>query len=455
MSRTRCCMLLLSALLFGCTDNFGPADGGVTSTCTAPTGPGTNHSYPSADETWTAAGSPHILDHSITIPEGITVTVEGCAVVQLGDAVELVVDGKLAARGTASQPILFTRLDPAKPWARIDAARTKVMPPLELAWTTLEGGGVSTGIDLEQSQALRVRAHVDTIGEPMLFAEHLTVKGSSAVGIELDDSATFSGGSSALTVTGSASAPVRLGGFALTTLPDGDYSGNAVDRIVLLDHQTIGQANQVANLVMHRRNVPYRVGGYGETVILALGASSGNGLTQLRIEPGTTVTFKKGFGMEVNRANGLSTGELIAQGTADEPITFTSDSANPQAGDWRGLMFGAPPTSQTLLDHTVFAYAGSTTSETSGFSCGTEPAVNKGSIVGALTFATNREVTRQILTNSLITDSGSNGIDRGWTGAETDYLATNQFQRIAYCTQTSPKPSQGSCQSPAPCPRAQ
>lgn len=280
------------------------------------------------------------------------------------------------------------------------------------------------------------------------------MKNSSSVGIELDDSATFAAGSTALVISGSASAPLRISAWALTSVPDGDYSGNAVDRIILKTHERIGVSNLPAQLTMHARNVPYRVGGYGETPILTLGAPTGTALTTLRIEAGATITWKPDFGLQVTSVNDAASGELIVEGTAEAPVTFTSDQPQPRAGDWRGLMFGATPGPATKLDHVVIAYAGSENTQTSGYSCGTPPSSSPGGIKGALSFAANKPVTRQILTNSLVKDSGSNGIDRGWTGDEVDYLATNTFSHVAYCLQTSPRPKVGQCPDPAPCPMA-
>jgi hypothetical protein len=62
--------------------------------------------------------------------------------------------------------------------------------------------------------------------------------------------------------------------------------------------------------------------------------------------------------------------------------------------------------------------------------------------------------TRELLTNSLIRDSGSNGVDRGWTGDSVDYLATNTFQRIRYCAQTLNRNGTGQCPTSPSCPSA-
>jgi predicted outer membrane repeat protein len=52
----------------------------------------------------------------------------------------------------------------------------------------------------------------------------------------------------------------------------------------------------------------------------------------LTIEPGVTVTFNEGKKLEV-------AGTLVAQGTVDEQIYFTSSQDDPAAGDWKGIFF--------------------------------------------------------------------------------------------------------------------
>jgi hypothetical protein len=52
----------------------------------------------------------------------------------------------------------------------------------------------------------------------------------------------------------------------------------------------------------------------------------------LTIEPGVVVKFNTGRFLQVN-------GTLVARGTAGQPIVFTSNKANPQPGDWSGIVF--------------------------------------------------------------------------------------------------------------------
>ena len=52
----------------------------------------------------------------------------------------------------------------------------------------------------------------------------------------------------------------------------------------------------------------------------------------LTIESGTTIKFASGTELKIN-------GTLNAQGTSNNPITFTSASASPAAGDWDWIKF--------------------------------------------------------------------------------------------------------------------
>jgi len=59
-----------------------------------------------------------------------------------------------------------------------------------------------------------------------------------------------------------------------------------------------------------------------------------NGSATLTIEPGVTLSFDGNIGIEVGNAD---VGTLVAVGTAQDPITFTSSSSPPLAGDWGGI----------------------------------------------------------------------------------------------------------------------
>lgn len=66
----------------------------------------------------------------------------------------------------------------------------------------------------------------------------------------------------------------------------------------------------------------------------------------LTIEPGTKIVGEKGRqgGLIITRSC-----KIIADGTVDKPIVFTSEEANPQRGDWSGLvLLGNAPTNSSF-----------------------------------------------------------------------------------------------------------
>ena len=66
----------------------------------------------------------------------------------------------------------------------------------------------------------------------------------------------------------------------------------------------------------------------------------------LTIEPGTKIVGENGKkgGLIITRGC-----KIIADGTADKPIVFTSEAATPQRGDWAGLvLLGQAPTNSSF-----------------------------------------------------------------------------------------------------------
>src|SRR6267142_1182357 len=65
----------------------------------------------SADTTWTAAASPHVVSGTVTVLKGVTLTIQPGATIQIKPGSDLIVTngGRLLAEGTAEQRIRFGR----------------------------------------------------------------------------------------------------------------------------------------------------------------------------------------------------------------------------------------------------------------------------------------------------------------------------------------------------------
>ncbi len=72
----------------------------------------------------------------------------------------------------------------------------------------------------------------------------------------------------------------------------------------------------------------------------------------LTILPGTGVFFEPGTKLTIN-------GKLVAQGTTDFRIAFTSASASPAAGDWAGIKFLPGANGSSVIDYAIIEYADS------------------------------------------------------------------------------------------------
>ncbi|MCG8688895.1 MAG: right-handed parallel beta-helix repeat-containing protein, partial [Desulfobacterales bacterium] len=98
---------------------------------------------------------------------------------------------------------------------------------------------------------------------------------------------------------------------------------------------------------------PYTV----TTSIRVQGTDGDDGVTTLTIEPGVEVKFDTNKSLSIGYYSG-DPGALIAQGTSDSRITFTSSAATPTPGNWSGILFGdTASNSLTILDYCDISYA--------------------------------------------------------------------------------------------------
>jgi hypothetical protein len=426
----------------GGTFNPDP-DPPVPSTCAEPTAPAVKHDTGSIDKDETWGPGLHDVTFSPHVSANATLTIAPCAVVRMGVGVLLQVrdGGKLVAQGKADQRVTFQDLDGAL-YAGIEVDGPGGFA--DLAYVTIKGGGDPDNTRARSGAPLHLSGSLTGSLVPLAKVDHVTFDGPSRYGVALEARAGFADGSQSLVVMNSGELAVRSSAAGVGTIPVGKYTGNKTDAIRVIPDTYVSE-----DVTIHDRGVPYVVGGDGQFANIRVVGDTTAKAALLTIEPGVTMKFPKSdrhSSIDVETA-----GALVAVGTKDKPVIFTSSETTQAPGDWIGIRLIGAPDPRTRIDFAEVHYAGGDTG-TSSFSCGTPPNVHDpGLNIAAI--AIFAQPPSEIVTNTKISNSGSNGIERAWTGDPVDFLGgNNTFENIPFCRQTFPQPNPpASCPDPAPC----
>lgn len=416
----------------------------VASTCTPPVGAGTTHGSISAPETWTEAGSPHILPFDTSIYS--TVTIEPCAVVRIARKATVTVNpgGSLVAQGQLARPVTFEPSVAGQAWSSI----RNLGGTLSLSHAVVAGGGDPLNTNVALAGALQMQSSLASGG--ILHVDDVEIVGSLSQGVYVNGPVGFDAGSRNLRVHGSVSFPVHVWARVIGSVPTGTYTGNGRDAIAIA-----GTGGPVLNAqTMHARGVPYHVGSTGlDGGRMDVDAQVAGQVAVLTIEPGVTIQFPPGGVFNVGPSSGTAAarGALIAIGGADpaDRIVFTSDrGAASQAGDWLGIAFGGAVDPRSVMQNVRVEFAGGT-SITGSNSC-PYPASNGINDAAIRIFG---PPLSQFITGTEIRSSLRHGIDRGWRAdVQPDFLTGNSFTAVGSCKQTVPRTSAGVCPLVLPCP---
>ena len=410
---------------------------GATS-CATPTGTVVTHaSNIGASETWAGDGVTHSVPSSISINGPATVTIQPCAVVSLapGAIINVNAGASLVAAGTGpGASISFVRANSAQPWGMLRA--TSETSLIDLSWTTVQGGG-GLGGSYNNSPIVGQGAGYAAPPAGMIRVRNVTIDSPQGGGVYLDAGAGFTPDSAGLTVQGAPGYVLSTGMMALSNVPSGSYASPSNALPVL---NVFGTFNVTMDTIIHK-HLPVRI----QTSGFRIGPSGTNTApVTLTVEPGARILLPRlgpttpgamvTFGYNGNSPNNL-VGVLKAQGTAAEPIVFTSGEAAPAPGDWTGLWLDTATGSQ--LDHVIIEYAGGTNGIGSNNCKPTGTQDEGGLLVGD--FETQYVPPANLLTNSTIRFSAGYGIVAMWQAATNnapDLTATNTFTGNALCAQT-------------------
>lgn len=310
-----------------------------------------------ADTTWTAAGGPYVMNGcSVYVDKGATLTIEPGAIVKFGYKWDMLqVNGRLLAQGTAGQPILFTSLrDDTGGDTNGDGDATKPVPG---DWNGIRFGETSTGSSLE----------------------HIVVRYGGADGAT---SALYSY-VAPFTMSDSIIAQTKGHGMWLDLVMPSSLTNNRfVDNTLTAGTVNLNDAGPSTTLSGNTAT------GNGVNGMRVYGTFKGNAVWvgdpglpfvvldgNLQIQAGASLSVSPGTIFKLGSYvwdSVIAYGRFVAQGTAAQPITFTSirddtvagdtnndgDATPPAPGDWNGVVF-KDTSSGSVLDHVLVRYGGS------------------------------------------------------------------------------------------------
>jgi parallel beta-helix repeat protein len=329
--------------------------------------------YLYGNETWRSGSLGYVILGNVIVQSPHVLTVEPGSTIKFTSGKFLYVGGRLSAIGTSTAPITFTSsaASPARgSWGYIEI-QAGANPATELAFATISyGGGGASG-------ALRVVNGTTNLN-------NVTVTESSTSGIRLESSSAHTLNN--VTVSNCTSSGVHIEGqTGLNTIANSTFSGNGAYGINL-----VGGARASVTNSAFTNNTDYAIGAQvhtdiqGLTGLTATGNGSGaknaigyrggylygnetwrNGslgyvitadvIVQsphvLTVEPGSTVKFNGGKFLHVE-------GRLLAAGTSEAPIVFTSSAASPARGSWGYIQIRSGSNPASELAYTTIAYGG-------------------------------------------------------------------------------------------------
>ncbi len=105
------------------------------------------------------------------------------------------------------------------------------------------------------------------------------------------------------------------------------------------------------------QGIPYYI--HSAAHVFVQGKDGADQVTTWTIEPGAELMINSIYLWIGHDSNANYPGALVAEGTASEPVIFTSDMPNPAPGDWHGIYFAAHSDDAiTSLQHCVIEYGG-------------------------------------------------------------------------------------------------
>jgi parallel beta-helix repeat protein len=357
----------------------------------------------STDTVWGIAGSPYVVKNSVTVSNGVTLTVEPGVRVEFAGNYYLAVNGILNATGgeILTDHIVFTHgggYSGYWTFIQFNAGATGVLNYCDISY-----GGASTGSIYLNNTLSGVNITNCKISNSMTSGISLAnvanpnitncLFNSNVKGINWAVSSL--GTINNCTFTGNSDYPLDIPVAMVAHLGELTISGNTNgDSIYIRGGSITETGGHWQNF-----NVPYIIGG---TVSINAGVEN-------TIDPGTKLKFN-------NSTNHFYVyGKLLAQGTPTQHIVFTSSKSTPAAGDWGMLYFVQQTvTPEGILDYCDISYGGSSTASLNINNTLDKVNVANCTISNSKTRGINiYNNSNPTITNCLVNNSGTIGIDAG------------------------------------------
>jgi uncharacterized delta-60 repeat protein len=276
-----------------------------------------------ANATWSASGSPYVLEGQVTVGRGTTLTIQPGVTVQVLAGKGIYVDGTLAANGAT-----FTIKDSGN-WRGIYLSSDAGASVLNDC--TIRAAGADN-LGFIHFGYRRAAVYVDSCSPSI---NNCRFESNAAHGIELY--------SSRATIRGNSFINVGDGAYAIAfdttdnwpVLSGNTASGTGIPGIAVPG----GNLTGTNTWFKPGANFPYFLNG------------------EITLVEGARLTLEPGVAVKTDAQRFMIYGTLKAVGTAADPILFTSRAASPAPGNWKGLYFG-PLAGDSELAYGTVSYAG-------------------------------------------------------------------------------------------------
>jgi hypothetical protein len=424
-----------------CNDIDHGTDAGVISDaaepeCPTPNGSKILHSHDIvADEAWAGDGSVHVVPHDIAVRPGATLTLEPCAVVQIGPRSSIAVFGdratkgpaRLIATGTATRPVTISRADDREGWSALRTGDGASF--LDLSYTTIEGGGTESS---PMVTLIGDGGGQSLVLSPTLRAISLTLRGATNCALSLRSGAAFTADSTAVTITGggppsttrNSNGDLQITPQALNTLPPAvAIHDNQQNRIQVSAFGGILQIERDTRLRDH--GVPYYF------VFDSVRVHSRTAIPRLTIEAGVHLLFDST--LEIGRdLDPPEPGILEVLGEPGKEVVFGPATLAPMAGDWPGILLEAAAGSR--ISHARIEHAGGRSGIVTANCRPTNSSDDAALMIGPYTPSPTD------FSDVAIVDSAGHGINSIWKNPTLsfgpDVTAGFTFTQINGCRQT-------------------